>query len=158
MGVNSLPKTVTRQRHGCDLNPGPSAPESSTLTTRLPSHPLCRVRPTKRRSHRDRKVCDVTSSYVCISENEASAAVFVRVVRSIDGQFFAVDPELTVKVIPTVWAFVDGHWTQLLALKNSTHTSKQPVFNSKQIAGGSVAEWIATAFKDSSVRTTASAP
>ena len=29
MGVNSLPKTVTRQRRGCDLNPGPSAPESS---------------------------------------------------------------------------------------------------------------------------------
>ena len=42
MGVNSLPKTVTRQRRDCDLNPGPSAPESSTLTTRLPSHPkLC---------------------------------------------------------------------------------------------------------------------
>jgi len=40
MGVNSLPKTVTRQRHGCDLNPGPSAPEFSTLTTRLPSHPI----------------------------------------------------------------------------------------------------------------------
>jgi len=39
MGVNSLPKTVTRQRSDCDLNPGPSAPESSTLTTRLPSHP-----------------------------------------------------------------------------------------------------------------------
>ena len=38
MGVNSLSKTVTRQRHGCDLNPGPFAPESSTLTTRLPSH------------------------------------------------------------------------------------------------------------------------
>ena len=38
MGVNSLPKTVTRQRRGCDLNPGPSAPESSTLTTRLLSH------------------------------------------------------------------------------------------------------------------------
>jgi len=34
-GVNSLPKTVTRQRRDCDLNPGPSAPESSTLTTRL---------------------------------------------------------------------------------------------------------------------------
>ena len=30
MGVNSLPKTVTRQRRGCDLNPGPTAPESST--------------------------------------------------------------------------------------------------------------------------------
>jgi len=40
MGVNSLPKTVTRQRHDCDLNPGPTAPESSTLTTRLPSHPF----------------------------------------------------------------------------------------------------------------------
>ena len=38
MGVNSLPKTVTRQRRGCNLNPGPTAPESSTLTTRLPSH------------------------------------------------------------------------------------------------------------------------
>jgi len=36
--VNSLPKTVTRQSRDCDLNPGPSAPESSTLTTRLPSH------------------------------------------------------------------------------------------------------------------------
>jgi len=24
MGVNSLPKTVTRQRRDCDLNPGPS--------------------------------------------------------------------------------------------------------------------------------------
>ena len=35
MGVNSLRKTVTRQRRDCDLNPGPSAPESSTLTTRL---------------------------------------------------------------------------------------------------------------------------
>ena len=37
MGVNSLPKTVTRQSRGCDLKPGPSAPESSTLTTRLPN-------------------------------------------------------------------------------------------------------------------------
>ena len=39
MGVNSLPKTVTGQHRGCDFNPGPSAPESSTLTTRLPSYP-----------------------------------------------------------------------------------------------------------------------
>jgi len=37
--VNSLPKTVTQHRRDCDLNPGPSAPESSTLTTWLPSHP-----------------------------------------------------------------------------------------------------------------------
>jgi len=29
MGVNSLPKTVTRQSRDCNLNPGPSAPESS---------------------------------------------------------------------------------------------------------------------------------
>ena len=36
--MNSLPKTVIRQRRECDLNPGPTAPESSTLTTRLPSH------------------------------------------------------------------------------------------------------------------------
>jgi len=35
MGVNSLPKTVTQQRRGCDLNPGLTAPEFSygaTLT------------------------------------------------------------------------------------------------------------------------------
>jgi len=38
--VNSLPKTVIRQRRDYDLNPGPSAPESSTLITRLPSHSL----------------------------------------------------------------------------------------------------------------------
>jgi len=44
MGVNSLPQIVTRQRRDCDLNPGPSAPESSTLTTRLPTHPLSVVR------------------------------------------------------------------------------------------------------------------
>ena len=37
MGVNSLPKTVTLQRGGCDVNRGPSVPESSTLTTRLPA-------------------------------------------------------------------------------------------------------------------------
>ena len=40
MGVNSLPETVTRQRRDCDLNLGPFAPESSTLTTRLSSHPF----------------------------------------------------------------------------------------------------------------------
>jgi len=36
MGVNSLPKTVRGQRRDCDLNPGPTVPESSTLTTLLP--------------------------------------------------------------------------------------------------------------------------
>ena len=40
--MNSLPNTVSRQRRDCDLNPGPSAPEYSTITTWLPSHPpLC---------------------------------------------------------------------------------------------------------------------
>ena len=39
MVVISLPKTVTRQRRGCNFNPGSSAPEFSMLTTRLPSHP-----------------------------------------------------------------------------------------------------------------------
>jgi len=38
--MNSLPKTVTRQRRDCDLNPRPSVPESSTLTTRLTSGQL----------------------------------------------------------------------------------------------------------------------
>jgi len=39
MGVNSLPETVTRQRRDCDLNLGPSEPESSTLTARLYTEP-----------------------------------------------------------------------------------------------------------------------
>jgi len=41
MGVNSLPNTVTRQRRGCDLNPGPSAPESSTLTLNYGAPLVC---------------------------------------------------------------------------------------------------------------------
>ena len=53
MGVSSLPKTVTRQRRDCDLNPGPSAPESSTLTTRLPSHPGYRLE----NKNVDEKIC-----------------------------------------------------------------------------------------------------
>jgi len=39
MGVNSLPKTVTLQRLGCDLNPQALLHRVSTLTTRLSSHP-----------------------------------------------------------------------------------------------------------------------
>jgi len=47
MDVNSLPKTVTRQRRDCDFNPDPkvSAPESSTRLSNLSNHlatePLC---------------------------------------------------------------------------------------------------------------------
>jgi len=48
MGVNSLPKTVTRQRRDCDLNPSPTAPESSTLTTRLLSHHIVLYSVTKK--------------------------------------------------------------------------------------------------------------
>ena len=55
MGVNSLPKTVTRQRSGCDLNLGPFAPESSTLTTRLPSH-ICCIQTTQRRQTEWREI------------------------------------------------------------------------------------------------------
>ena len=43
--MNSLPKTVTRQRQDCDLNLGLSAPESSMLTTRLQSQPVVEPRP-----------------------------------------------------------------------------------------------------------------
>ena len=41
--MTSLPRTVTRQRRRYDLNLGPFAPESSTLTTRLTSLPVVRV-------------------------------------------------------------------------------------------------------------------
>ena len=41
--MNSVPKTVTRQRSSCDLNPGPSAPESSMLTTHLVRYCLISV-------------------------------------------------------------------------------------------------------------------
>ena len=39
MGVNSLRTTVTQQRRGCDLDPDPSAPESSTQTTQPSTEP-----------------------------------------------------------------------------------------------------------------------
>jgi len=67
MGVNSLPKTVTRQRHDCDLNPGPSASESSTLTTRLPSHLLIG----EREVLCDERVC--LSVCVCLSVHDHRA-------------------------------------------------------------------------------------
>jgi len=51
LGVNSLPKTVTRQRRGCDLNSRPTAPESSTLITCLPSHPRGRLRGMDPKNH-----------------------------------------------------------------------------------------------------------
>jgi len=47
MGVNSLLKTVTRQRRDCDLNPDPSAPESSKVTTRRTEPPFPALTPAK---------------------------------------------------------------------------------------------------------------
>ena len=40
MGVNSLPKTVTRQSRDCHLDPGSSVSESSTLLSHLN---LCQI-------------------------------------------------------------------------------------------------------------------
>jgi len=37
--ATNFAKTVARQRRDCDLNPGHSLPEYSTLTTQLPSYP-----------------------------------------------------------------------------------------------------------------------
>jgi len=64
MGVNSLPKTVTKQLRGRNLNPGLSAPESSTLTTRLPSHPFncTRARTYLAVQGKDQNVVFVTST------------------------------------------------------------------------------------------------
>ena len=39
MGVNNLPKVVTRQRRGRELNSPPASCKSNALATRLPSHP-----------------------------------------------------------------------------------------------------------------------
>ena len=70
MGVNSLPKTVTRQRRGRDLNPGTSAPESSTLTTRLPSHPSS-FRPTLSDKHQISSKADSRAYKSAIAAQQA---------------------------------------------------------------------------------------
>jgi len=82
MGVNSLPKTVTRQRRDCDLNPGPSAPESSTLTTRLPSHPRRLLLHNNYETsyafgfiHRNVKISDITKR---TEKNENNVAFLVK--------------------------------------------------------------------------------
>ena len=61
-GVNSLPKTGTLQRRGCDLNPGPSVPESSTLTARLPSHPINLININKGKAVQRRTACSVNAA------------------------------------------------------------------------------------------------
>ena len=79
--MNSLPKTVTRQRRGCDLNPGPSAPESSMLTTRLPSHPVSKyqgffnchsAKTTKLRHYLADKIKPTNTGQKTLAENNAA--------------------------------------------------------------------------------------
>jgi len=72
MGVNSLPNTVSRQRRGCDLNPGPSASESSTLTTRLPSHLGCEQ---SNQAYRGAKFVGCGSSRCCGSNAESGSGI-----------------------------------------------------------------------------------
>jgi len=83
--VNSLPKTVTRRRRGCDLNPGPSAPESTTLTTRLPSHPFpvikCKKINFQRESGTGTVRCVCVCVCVCRGQSEANDS-FLRSVRN----------------------------------------------------------------------------
>jgi len=56
--VNSLPKTASRLR----FEPGPSALESSTLTSRLPSHPLVQYFVKKRET-----IAEYIYSYLTVS-------------------------------------------------------------------------------------------
>ena len=46
MGVNSLPKTVARQRHGCDLNPGPTAPARLSQARHATEPPMVKFKKT----------------------------------------------------------------------------------------------------------------
>ena len=85
MGVNSLPKTVTRQRRDCDLNPGPSAPESSTLTTRLPSRAV--MKPQSHFSSADVRCCGVETRRLVMWRWVGGCGVVVRVVeRGVGGR------------------------------------------------------------------------
>ena len=61
MGVSSLSKTVTRQRRDCDLNPGPSVPESSTLTTRVPATEYKKMKNDSILHKTDKWVCEFVS-------------------------------------------------------------------------------------------------
>ena len=62
IGVNSLPMTVSRQRRCCDSHPGPTAPESSTLTTRLPSQPAYQCVHGSTPSYLQNAICPVASA------------------------------------------------------------------------------------------------
>jgi len=86
MGVNSLHKTVTGQRRDCDLNPGPSAPESSTLTTRLPSHPDLRKNFGNTASSSSTK--SIFEAHLCSKLVIIRVAVSRCVISALEGQCF----------------------------------------------------------------------
>jgi len=60
-GCEQFDKTVTRQRRDYDLNPGHSVPESSTLTTRPPSHHKMTAKP-KPNAHETKSRGDVRTT------------------------------------------------------------------------------------------------
>ena len=82
MGVNSLPKTVTWQRHDCSLNPGPSAPESSMLTTRLPSQPIiyCIEKLFQRKTFENKRILPAVCTFLLILQHQNTEGTFCYVV------------------------------------------------------------------------------
>ena len=88
MDVNSLPKTVTRQRRDCDLNPGPSAPQFSTLTIRLPSQPHTCAALVK---HKKRRVPAQRSNAHRMCEGPITVPFFVRFLQEKVAVLFSID-------------------------------------------------------------------
>ena len=70
--MNSLRKTVTRQHRDCNLNPGPSAPESSTLTTRLASHYISFMKLTNLNNYKTSNNYLLEESKICFQLYEAN--------------------------------------------------------------------------------------
>jgi len=62
MSVNSLPKSVTRRRRDCDLNPGSSAPESAQRANRALGY---------RAAETSRAQLDTTGTDACTSSGAA---------------------------------------------------------------------------------------
>jgi len=129
MGVNSLPKTVTRQRRDCDLNPGPSVPESSMLTTRLWRSCTCR------HILQFRGVtllcydfcCTCNSNFCCgIYLNASVLAAFsqrkMHHVMSVDIQFTTHSPELVQHFC--MFSSQTSYTHRSVALKNISHRSE----------------------------------
>ena len=73
MGMNSLPKTVTRQRGDCDLNRALlRLSPASMLTTRLPSHPCSDIRLLKYTSKQTDILIAILHTHVDVSWRQAT--------------------------------------------------------------------------------------